>query len=278
MWKHQICLGISGQFGLSNEEQIPLFKKIGFDGFFSGWQKDKLYKLRKLADANGMLYQSVHAPFTNSAKLWDPDPSVSRPAVDELCACAEETAAVGVGIMVAHTFIGFDKHEPNEVGVENYRRVAEHAASLGIKVAFENTEGIEYLHAVMAGTADMDNVGFCWDTGHEMCYNHSEDMLALYGSRLIATHINDNLGIRDFCGRITFIDDLHLLPFDGIANWQGIAARLDREGFNGPLTFELNRQSKPGRRENDIYQKLSPEEYLTEAYKRACRVAALRIS
>ncbi len=277
MWKHQMCLGISGQFGLSNEEQIPLFKKIGFDGFFSGWQKGKLYKLRELADANGMLYQSVHAPFTNSAKLWDPDPSVSRPAVDELRACAEETASVGVGIMVAHTFIGFDKHEPNEVGVENYRRVAEHAASLGIKVAFENTEGIEYLHAVMSGTADMDNVGFCWDTGHEMCYNHSEDMLALYGNRLIATHINDNLGIRDFGGRITFIDDLHLLPFDGIANWQGIAARLDREGFGGPLTFELNRQSKPGRRENDIYQKLSPEEYLTEAYKRACRVAALRL-
>ena len=118
------------------------------------------------------------------------------------------------------------------------------------------------------------NVGFCWDSGHEMCYNHSKDMLALYGDRLLGTHLNDNLGIRDFGGKITYIDDLHLLPFDGIADWDDIARRLDRCGFDGPLTFELSVMSKPGRRENDVYRKLSPEEYIAEVYKRACRVAA----
>ena len=107
-----------------------------------------------------------------------------------------------------------------------------------------------------------------------MCYNHSKDMLALYGDRLIATHLNDNLGVRDFGGKITYIDDLHLLPFDGIADWDNNAARLDRCGFAGPLTFELSTVSKPGRRENDLYRKLSPEEYIAECYKRACRVAA----
>lgn len=54
--------------------------------------------------------------------------------------------------------------------------------------------------------ADLDNVGFCLDAGHEMCYNHSADMLSLYGDRLIATHINDNLGIRDYGGKTTWID------------------------------------------------------------------------
>ena len=80
---------------------------------------------------------------------------------------------------------------------------------------------------------------------------------------------------RDYSGAITFHDDLHLLPFDGTGDWPGIARRLARCRFAGPLTFELSCQSHPGRHENDAYARLSPAEYLTEAYKRACRVAAL---
>ena len=45
--------------------------------------------------------------------------------------------------------------------------------------------------------------------------------------------------------------------------------------FDGPLTFELSAQSKPGRHENDKYARLSAADYLAEAYARACRVAAL---
>ena len=163
---------------------------------------------------------------------------------------------------------------PGELYFGNYDAVVNYAAQKGVKIAFENTEGEEYLAALMDAFRGEKHVGFCWDSGHEMCYNHSKDLLALYGDRLLGTHLNDNLGIRDFGGKITYIDDLHLLPFDGIADWDNIAARLDRCGFSGPLTFELNVMSKPGRRDNDIYRKLSPEEYIAECYKRACRVAA----
>ena len=115
--------------------------------------------------------------------------------------------------------------------------------------------------------------GFCWDTGHEMCYNYSMDMPGRYPGKLLATHINDNLGIRDFGGAITWHDDLHLLPFDGAGDWDGIARRL--ADFDGPLTFELTTHSKPDRHESDKYGRLSPEEYLAEAYARACRLAAM---
>ena len=37
--------------------------------------------------------------------------------------------------------------------------------------------------------------------------------------------------------------------------------------------FELNLRSKPGRHENDCYGQMTAEEYLTECYKRACRIA-----
>ena len=110
-----------------------------------------------------------------------------------------------------------------------------------------------------------------------MCYNHSKDLLSLYGDRLIATHINDNLGIRDFSGKTTWIDDLHLLPFDGIGDWEGFVTRLDEHAYAGPLTFELNaHHGKPNRHENDLYAGLSPQMFFTLAYMRACKLARLR--
>ena len=156
-----------------------------------------------------------------------------------------------------------------------FGRVVREAEKLGVKIALENTEGEEYLAALMDAFSGCSAVGFCWDTGHELCYNYGKDMMALYGDRLLGTHLNDNLGIRDHGGRIFWHDDLHLLPFDGIADWQDIAFRLKRSGFTGPLTFELTTCSKPDRHENDPYGRMSPVEYLTSAYMRACRVAAL---
>lgn len=277
MWKQKLCLGVNKQFGKSVCEQIELFRNAGFDGFFTDWDSESDIKLwKELADELGMIYQSVHAPFSMAADLWE-DGIKAEEAVEEQIACLHACAQNNIPIMVAHVFIGFDKHSPNEIGVKNYERVVSEAKKLGVKVAFENTEGEEYLAKIMDNLSGYDNVGFCWDTGHEMCYNHSKDMAALYGDRLIATHLNDNLGIKDYDGQITWIDDLHLLPFDGIADWEDIAKRLNRCNYNGILTFELNTESKPGRVENDIYKKMPIEEYLAEAYKRACRVSALKM-
>ena len=273
MWKHCICLGTSNQFGESVEEQIRLFQKIGFDGFFTGYtNRMDIAKYREIADETGMFFQSIHAPFERMNEMWENGDAVVAELIDCLHACAENQ----VPIMVVHVFIGFNDHTPNEIGLRNFEKVVKEAEKLGVKVAFENTEGEEYLAAVMEYFKDSPAVGFCWDTGHEMCYNYSKDMLALYGDRLISTHLNDNLGIRDFNGEITWLDDLHLLPFDGIADWHKIAERLDCCGFEGPLTFELNRFSKPERLENDFYKEMPIEKYLTLAYMRACRVAALR--
>lgn len=275
MWRQKLCLGTSNYFDMSTADQIRLFKKIGFDGFFSEYTGARdAAEQRKVADETGMIFQSIHAPFTKMNEMWTDNSDV---ATSELIDCLHACAENGVPIMVTHTFIGFDDHSPNDKGLASFRRVVTEAERLGITVAFENTEGEEYLAALMEHFKDSSAVGFCWDTGHEMCYNHSKDMLSLYGDRLVATHINDNLGIRDINGKITYIDDLHLLPFDGIGDWQNITERLNAHDYNGLLTFELNRISKPNRLENDFYRDMSAEKYLTLAYMRACKVAALKL-
>jgi len=221
-----------------------------------------------------MLYQSIHAPFTGMAQMWFPTENTPN-IVNELLACVRACEKHHVPLMVAHAYIGFQKDvSPTQAGLDNFGKVVEEARKLGVKIAFENTEGEVFLGALMEHFS-AETVGFCWDTGHQMCYNPHTDMMARYGSRLLGTHINDNLGVKDFSGEITWIDDLHLLPFDGIADWPENARKIRESGFTGPLTFELNLSSKPGRRENDLYQRMSFEEYLSLAYMRACRVAAL---
>ena len=219
MYKTKLCLGT--YFDTPVEEQIALFKQAGFDGFFTPWDEN-VEKYRKCADEIGMLYHAVHAPIGNSAKMWE-DSEESKSAVQELLQCVKDCARANVPILILHTYIGFESGiGTTRNGIENFRCVVEAAAERQVKIAFENTEGEEYLAALMDTFVDYENVGFCWDTGHELCYNRGKDMMALYGNRLVITHLNDNLGVHDFDVRITWKDDLHLLPFDGIGDWDNV--------------------------------------------------------
>ena len=277
MWKQKLCLNCSKSFPLSVPEQLRLYKRIGFDGVFFPWSKDDpIDEWKAVADEVGLTVQSIHAPFNKIDALWRDDEERAKLALDELLACIHTCQELGVPIMVSHAFIGFRDHTPTEIGLKRFEIMVNEATKCGVKIAFENTEGEEYLAALMEHFKGNGTVGFCWDTGHEMCYNHSQDMLSLYGDRLIATHINDNLGIRDFDGEIIYTDDLHLLPFDGIGDWDGVAARLDRENFSDFMTFELKIASQNGRIDNVIYENMPFELWVAEAFKRACRVAAKR--
>ena len=102
------------------------------------------------------------------------------------------------------------------------------------------------------------------------------DMMELYGDRLIYTHLNDNLGISDYNGKFNIQDDLHLLPMDGIADWEKIARQMNKFDYKGTLTLELSVENCDNRYDNEKYQRVDIRQYIAEAYARACRFAALR--
>ena len=187
MHKYKLCLGLGCVSGVSKEDQIRLIKACKFDGFFSVWD-DSVGKYRQLAYELGLIYQSVHAPFLKAADMWK-DNEAAQIAVDELLACLADCAKYQVPIMVVHTYIGFDKiANPTATGIENFRCVVEAAAKCNVKIAFENTEGEEYLAALMEAFRDYENVGFCWDIGHENCFTKGIEYMSLYGDRLLCTH------------------------------------------------------------------------------------------
>lgn len=276
MCKKQFAIGLSGSCGISFPEQLEMLKRIGYHGFFVIWGPNlNIEELVQKAKQLDLRFQSLHAPWGYAGDMWHENEEKAALGVQELKTCVDACLQCGTDILVVHPFMGFDEHDPNALGLTRFAQVVDYAREKGVKIAFENTEGMEYLQALMEHFAGDDTVGFCWDTGHELCYNYSKNMLALYGEKLLCTHLNDNLGIKDPGGKITWLDDLHLLPFDGVADWQEFVKRLQRCNFTDILTFELNIKSKPGRHENDAYDAMPYEEFLAEAYKRACRIADL---
>ena len=158
MFGSRLCLGLSRSFGISDEEQVRLFKRTGFEGFFVGWAPGvELEGVMRVAKEEGLILQSIHAPFTKMSHMWK-ETDRTQEAVDELIACLQECRKWGAPIMIVHPFIGFGEHEPTETGLRNYERVVSAARELGVKIAFENVEGEESLSALMKYFEKDENV------------------------------------------------------------------------------------------------------------------------
>lgn len=275
MHKQKIGISVDYNYSIPVQDVIKMLKEIGFDAISPEWiEEDDLAKTVDAAREYGLIVQSLHAPFKNAKAMWSSDHEICNPAKTELFKVLDDCKAWNVPIMVVHPWKGFNyEFDESKLYFQNFDEVIARAEEYGITVAFENVEGEEYFFALMEHYKNNHTVGFCWDSGHEMCYNHSQDLLAIYGDRLVVTHLNDNLGISRFDGTTFWTDDLHLLPYDGVADWDNIVERLKKSNYMDVLNFELNRKSKPNRHENDIYSQMELELYFTEAYKRGCRIA-----
>ena len=274
MWKQKIGISVGNAYAIPTPEVVKMVAQTGFDAISTAWKQGiDLTEVVETARSCGLALQSLHAPFHGAAALWSEDESVSAPAIAELLEALEDCHRFAIPVIVMHTWIGFEYTQvPNETGLRNYGIIVDKAREYGIRIAFENTEGEEFLFALMERFQD-DTVGFCWDSGHEMCYSYGKDLLKKLGHRLIMTHLNDNLGVSRFDGKTYWTDDLHLLPYDGIGDWDVLIQRLRNSKKLEYLNFELNITSKPNRHENDVYAQMPLEQYFAESYKRACRIA-----
>jgi sugar phosphate isomerase/epimerase len=275
MYKQKIGISLDHKYSIEICEILKIIKNVGFEAISPAWKSNAdLVQILNTANELGLEVQSLHAPFGKAADMWSREADIYTPVKNELLEIIASCADLKIPVMVVHAWIGFDyKFEKESLYYENFDEIVSYAKKKNLQIAFENTEGGEYLGALMEHFENNDTVGFCWDSGHEMCYNYFEDLLAKFGDRLIMTHLNDNLGISRFDGKIFWTDDLHLLPFDGVADWDYNIARLQKSQHMPILNFELSINSKPNRHENDVYMQMTPEQYFTEAYKRACKIA-----
>ncbi len=273
-----LCLALGMQLDVPVVDQPELLKTAGFDSFAFDRVKNGTSELTevlmKKAEKLDLTCEYIHAPFYGMDDIWhDESGELAEIMLKDLYATIDDCSDFGVKYAVLHAIIGMDNFNPTVLGLERLDDVIDYAVKNDVYLAFENTEGEMYLEAILNRYSDVKNVGFCFDSGHELCYNYGKDILSKYGDSLFVTHLNDNKGMTG--NELTFYDDSHLLPFDGIADWEGIAKRIKSFNYNGTLSFEVISKGRPTRTDNDIYKNLSSQEYVNEAYSKAVNFANL---
>lgn len=264
-----IGFSLQPEYDVPMEQVIEMLSRRGFCAVSPGWSPAlKLEELAACVKKHHMLIQSMHAPHKHIDYLWQPDSPEAIAATDNILRCVEDCARFGIPVMVMHCWKGVDYTFPDTpLDYRCFDRVVETAGKLGVCVAFENLEGEEYLAALMERYRTLPQVGFCWDSGHDLCYPHKTDFLQQYADRLIMTHLNDNFGIRDPKGHPCGLDDLHFLPLDGKLDWEQAMARLASAKPQKILNFELKKTAKDPAA--TLYADMSTGDYFNFSASRA---------
>lgn len=270
----KIGFSLQNKYGLPIEQVIALLKNAGFSAVSPVWTPELDFSaIAASVKDHSMTIQSLHAPHKGVPLLWQPDSPLAEAVQVAILQCIQDCAQFQIPILVVHGWQGLIYTFPKDLDFRFFDVIVEKAASYGIKIAFENLEGEEYLQALMQRYNSQNNVGYCWDSGHDHCYPHSLDFLKEFGHRLIMTHLNDNLGIRSPTGLAAAEDDLHYLPYDGNIDWDTYLARLQSAPPQATLNFEFKTHSHSKEETDLIYANIPLEDFIEKAGRRAKHIA-----
>lgn len=246
-------------YELPINERYQLIKKAGFDGVLLWWSEEfnrnDYRNGPQIARNAGLFIENIHTPIQNQNQLWL-DNLDGDALTDCYLQCVADCAEFEIPTMVVH--LPNEQHPYNALGVDRIKRIAEKAEHLGVNVALENLCNFANL-SYMLEQVDSVRIGFCYDCCHHNNYNLGDDLLSMYGSRLMALHLHDNGGSYS----------QHQLPFDGTIDWTITMKKIAETNYLGATALEPM---------NWDYKDLSAEEFLYKAYEKAKRLEALRFN
>lgn len=235
------------------EEQMIICALTGFESFFLSCgvtdEFDKIPFWSKSAQKLGINFEAVHAPSSNVDYVWSGDEGLgiykkTTENILDLCSAGEGSKLVlHVGTV--------DSIGVTQRGLEFWKNIEIYAKKRGVKLCYENANTPKLLEAVISNVDDFH--GFCLDIGHQICYTPTKDYATIYGEKLLYTHIHDNFAD----GR-----DMHLLPKDGINNWEVYFSKLKEIGYSGTLNLELSCYY------SDNYCNMTFDEFVRYSYNR----------
>lgn len=262
-------MALSPTFNLSEKEQLEKFASHGLDGFFAIYKDyEQVATLKEFAEKKGLFFQSIHAKHHPMREMWF-DGENTEYLMNDLKESIVSAGAVGVDRVIMHLYTGFDNNKPTTAGIKRAGELLELAQKHGVYICFENLQCPIFLDAVLTEYRDCDYAKLCYDTGHEHCYlTHA--VVDKFKDKISALHINDNMGLRNKDKTLSRADDLHLLPFDGNADFNRVVDLIRYSNMQKELTFEFKFS-------DDIlsekYKKMSFDKYLDLAKERMLRLA-----
>jgi len=237
----------------SDSAALRMIREAGFDAFdysfyWVGDETDMLgadyrqraTELRQLADSIGLACNQAHAPFEMA---YGDDFALTNTNYLRLVRCLEFASVLGAEQIIVHA-IKDDLPEDLDFCDYNrrfYQSLIPWCEKFSIRVCVENLFNWEEkaLPVLCDPTEHQDFVRqlnshwlkICIDVGHSAItgYKPEEVLAAMDPQLLVALHIHDNDG---------FLDQ-HLLPGEGILDWNAITHALGTNGYTGDFTFEL---------------------------------------
>lgn len=157
-----------------------------------------------------------------------------------LLSCVDDSALNNIPTVVIHIASFIEIPLLTQIGLDRIKRLIYLAENKNVNLAFENLNYMQPLDYVSENIKS-NQLGFCYDSGHENCCHPTADCLTRYGDKLFAVHVADNFGNAD----------THLLPYDGTVIWSSITKKLRKCRPLEYLTFEVG--FKPDHAESHIY-------------------------
>jgi len=230
--------------GLTDEDYLREIAGLGFSAVFSGvTSPERQAAIGELCVRFGLEYETLHAPFGHINDIWL-DTDDGNVMLDELRQCVDHCVLAGAPIAVVHLSAGNRAPSITDLGRDRFARLVEYAGEKNIKIAFENQRklaNIAWAFEAFPG----ENVGFCWDCGHELCFTPGRHYMPLFGNRLICTHIHDNTCV--------YNADDHFLPFDGSGDFDYVAKTIRDSGYTGSLMLEVGNKERYGETEPHVF-------------------------
>ena len=188
----KLGFSLQSSYGIPMPQVIDMLADTGFCAVSPVWQRgENLSEILQQVKARNLTIQSLHGPLRGLPAMWQHDPEIARPILEDMLQSAADCAAAEIPILVVHSWTGLDyTFRKEDLCFDHFDKLVQQAQRDGICIAFENLEGPEYLEALMERYVGCSAVGFCWDSGHEQCFTPRQDFLQHYGNRLMMTHLN----------------------------------------------------------------------------------------
>jgi len=253
------CFGYGSGYDVSFEERYKLIRKSGFDCVMLWWSNqfgrgDGYQEDVRLARRVGLFVESIHVPVHEQNNL-SLDNLSGEGVFQSYLQCVADCCEYDIPTMVIH--LPNDNNPLNQTGIRRLAELINKAEQKNIQIAFENLSNIKNLKVVL-NKFTSNNVGYCYDSCHHINYAPDEDLLGMYGNRLMAIHLQDNGGSHN----------QHQLPFDGNIKWDTVMEKIACTGYWGATTLEPM---------NWDYSHLNICQFLELAYERAKRLDYLLI-
>ncbi len=181
---------------------------------------------------------SVHAPFGGDVDLSAPDECTRRRSVRQVLDACKVASDLEANYVVVHAGLSTGDEEEQSLrrtqSMRSLNELLERTCALPVRLA------IEYLPAnkprLCNDSAEICEVlslcdgspGVCLDTNHANLRADLVDETRNLAEHICTLHLSDNHGQ----------EEMHLMPGEGVIDWESFIGVLDEIDYTGPLMYE----------------------------------------